>query len=106
VLQTEDLFLASFGLARGGSLASVEIRDVNGRRLAFFHIAGPGMEDVERDFYSAAGVVVNLRLLKAEVTRLKNLAFQKLREEESRHAREQRRDRPHQGCEPAASGRR
>jgi len=83
VLQTEDLFLASFGLERGGELVRIEVRGTNGRRLAFFHITGPDMERVQRDYY-AGPALVNLRLLKAEVTRLKNLAFEALREEESR----------------------
>lgn len=83
MLQTEDLYLASLGLERGGELVRVEVRGTNGRRLAFFHIAGPGMEQVERDYYGGP-VPVNLRLLKAEVTRLKNLAFEALRQEESR----------------------
>jgi hypothetical protein len=103
VLQTEDLFLASFGLARGGELAGIEVRGVNGRRLAFFRVVGPGMGQVERDYYQGPALV-NLRLLKAEVTRLKNLAFTALREEESRHAREQGRDRAHQGRERAFGG--
>ena len=104
MLQTEDLFLASFGLTRGGKLAGIEVRGLNGRRLAFFRIVGPGMDEVEHDYYQ--GSFVNLRLLKAEVTRLKNLAFSALREEESRHEREQGRDRAHQGCERAGFGRR
>lgn len=88
MLQTEDLFLASFLLARGGRLDGVEVRGVNGRRLAFFRIVGEGMDEVERSYYQGPALV-HLVLLKAEVARLKNLAFQKLREEESRHAREQ-----------------
>ena len=104
MLQTEDLYLASYGLTRGGWLARIEVRGVNGRRLAFFHIAGPDMEQVERDFYRP--VLVDLRLLKAEVTRLKNLAFTALREEESRHEREQARYRAYQGGEPAGGRRR
>jgi hypothetical protein len=89
VLQTEDLFLASYGMARGGELLRIEVRGVNGRRLAFFHIVGQGMDDVARDYYGSGPALVNLRLLKAEVTRLKNLAFQALREEEIRYARQQ-----------------
>jgi hypothetical protein len=95
VLQTEDLFLGAFGLTRGGELAGIEIRGVNGKRLAVFRIAGPDMQQAERDYYNGPALV-NLRLLKAEVTRLKNLAFEALREEESRYAREQRGDRAHQ----------
>lgn len=106
MLQTEDLFLAGFGLARGGELMGIEIRGTNGRRLAFFHIAGPDMEQVSRDYYGRGPALVNLRLLKAEVARLKNLAFQALREEEIRHAGHERGDRAHQGGERAFGRRR
>jgi hypothetical protein len=100
VLQTEDLFLASYGLTRGGALARIEVQSVNGRRLAFFHIVGPGMEEVARDYYGVGPALVQLRLLKAEVTRLKNLAFFALRQEESRHEREQGNGRAYPSGEP------
>lgn len=105
MLLTEDLFLGAYGLTRGGELAGIEVRGVNGKRLAVFRIAGADMQQAERDYYQGPALV-NLRLLKAEVTRLKNLAFEALREEESRHAREQRGDRTHQGFERARLGRR
>jgi hypothetical protein len=79
VLQTEDLFLGAFGLTRGGELASIEVRGVNGRRMAVFQIEGPGMADLEREYHRGRSVV-DLRLLKSEVARLKNLAFGALRE--------------------------
>ena len=82
MIETEDLFLAGFVLARGGGeLAGVVVRGINGRRMAFFRIAGPDVEQLEREYYGTA--LVNLRLMKSEVMRLKNLAFQALREEES-----------------------
>jgi hypothetical protein len=88
VLQTEDIFLASFGLVRGGELASVEVRAINNRRLAFFRIVGPDMDQVQREYYQGHSLV-NLRLLKSEVARLKDLAFAELRKE--------RRDGSHTG---------
>lgn len=105
MLQTEDLFLGAFGLVRGGELREVEIRGVNGRRMAVFHIAGAEMDDVQRDYHRGPSLV-DLRLLKSEVTRLKNLAFQALREEESRHASYEGRYRADQGVERAGRGRR
>jgi hypothetical protein len=103
VLQTEDLFLGAFGLVRGGELREVEIRGVNGKRMAVFHIEGPGMEDVERDYYRGPSLV-NLRLLKSEVARLKNVAFEALRREESRDASHERGNRAYQVGEPARRG--
>jgi hypothetical protein len=105
VLVTEDLYLGALGLARGGELRGLEVRGVNGRRLAVFRIEGEGMEEVEREYHRGPSLV-DLRLLKSEVARLKNLAFQALREEESRHAREQRGDRAHQGGERVTGRRR
>jgi hypothetical protein len=105
VLQTEDLFLGALGLVRGGELRDIEVRGVGGRRLAVFRIEGLGMEDVERE-YHRGHLVVDLRLLKSEVARLKNLAFEALRQEERRDAGHQGGDRTHQGGQRAVLGRR
>jgi hypothetical protein len=82
-MQTEDLFLGALGLARGGELVGIDVQRVNGRAMAIFRIIGPSMEEVEREYYHGR-VLVNLRMLKAEVARLKNVAFDALRREESR----------------------
>jgi hypothetical protein len=82
-LYTEDIYLGALGLTRGGELSHVEVRKANGRSLAVFYIDGPDMVKTERDYYHGA-VSVDLRHLKAEVVRLKNLAFRALREEENR----------------------
>jgi hypothetical protein len=106
VIQTDDLFLGAFGLIRGGELVGVEVRGMNGRRLAIFRIEGPGMADVKRDYYRGAASV-DLRLLKSEVRRLKDAAFEAIREEERRRdAGQQGRDRAHPGREPHRSDRR
>jgi hypothetical protein len=103
VLLTDDLFLGAFGLARGGELVSVEVQGTNGRRVAVFHIEGPGIDDVEREYHRGP-TLVDLRLLKTEVVRLKNLAFRALRREESRDAGHERGDREGQGRERAHRG--
>ena len=83
MLQTDDLFLGALGLVRGGELRGVEVRGMNGRRMAVFRIAGPGMEDAEREYHRGPSLV-DLRLLKSEVRRLKDVAFEALRREERR----------------------
>ncbi|MBN1919275.1 MAG: hypothetical protein JW889_15335 [Verrucomicrobia bacterium] len=93
MLQTDDLYLGGFALTRGGELAGVEVRGVNGRRVAFFQIEGPDMEDVQRDYYRGA-TRVDLRLLKSEVRRLKDIAFGAMREEERRDGAHTRRRDP------------
>jgi len=102
VIETEDLFLGAFSLARGGEIEDVAVRYVAGRRLAFFRISGPDMEKVEREYYGS--VLVNLRLIKSEVSRLKSLAFRALRGEEMRDAGEQGRDRAYPRQQPADRG--
>jgi hypothetical protein len=106
VLQTDDLFLGAFGLVRGGELAGIEVRGTNGRRVAVFRIEGAGMADAERDYYRGAATV-DLRLLKSEVRRLKDAAFDAIRQEERRRdAGQQGGDRAPQGCERPGRGRR
>jgi len=106
VLQTDDLFLGAFGLVRGGELAGIEVRGTNGRKVAVFRIEGPGMEDAERDYYRGAALV-DLRLLRSEVRRLKDVAFDAIRKEERRRdASHEGRDRAHQGGEQPGRTRR
>ncbi len=103
MLQTDDLFLGALGLVRGGELTRAFVRGTNGRRVAVFEIAGPGMDDVEREYYAGRSLV-DLRLIKSEVVRLKNVAFTALRQEE-RDARESGRDRRDQASERPLRGR-
>jgi hypothetical protein len=106
VLQTDDLFLGAFGLVRGGELRAIEVRGTNGRRVAVFTIAGPGADEAARDYHRGASLV-DLRLLKSEVRRLKEAAFEALRAEERRtDAGQQGGDRADQVGERAWRGRR
>jgi hypothetical protein len=106
VLQTDDLFLGAFGLVRGGELEGVEVRGANGRRVAVFTISGPGLEEAIRDYHRGAALV-DLRLLKSEVRRLKDVAFEALRREERRtDAGHEGRDRADQVRERPRGGRR
>lgn len=100
MIQTDDLFLGALGLVRGGELVGVEVRGTNGRRVAVFRIDGPGLDDVERDYYRGASLV-NLRLLKSEVQRLKEIAFEAIRQPERRSdAGHERGSGAHQVREP------
>jgi hypothetical protein len=103
VLQTDDLFLGALGIVRGGELREIEIRGRNGRRMAVFVIEGPGMGEIEREYHRGPSLV-DLRLLKSEVARLKNLAFETLRREERRDAGHEGRDRGHQGRQRPSGG--
>jgi hypothetical protein len=103
VLLTEDIYLAAFGLVSGGELAGIEVRGTNGRRMAFFRIDGAGMVQVERDYYRGSATV-DLQRLKAQVRRLKDRAFDALREERS-NASEPGGDRRDQAAERFGRGR-
>ncbi len=102
MLVTEDIYLAAFGLVSGGELVDVDVRGTNGRRMAFFRIDGAGIERVERDYYQGSATV-DLQRLKAQVRRLKDRAFDALREERSNESqsnwnrRDQATERPGRG---------
>jgi hypothetical protein len=104
-METDDLFLGAFGLVRGGELSQVDVRGTNGRRVAFFHISGPGVADAERDYHRGA-TTVDLRLLKSEVRRLKDAAFAAIRQEQRRGdaARDEGRNRAYPVGELARRG--
>jgi hypothetical protein len=109
VLRTDDLFLGAFALARGGSLAGVEVCGVNGRRIAYFHIEGADADETQHEYYHGPAVV-NLQLLKAAVRRLKDEAFAAIRQEQRRegHASTDQpgADRRHQVAGRSRPGRR
>jgi hypothetical protein len=104
-VQTDDLFLGGFALTRGGELAGIEIRGTNGRRMAIFRIEGEDVVAAERDYYRGQ-TSVDLQLLKLQVRRLKDRAFEALRQEEMRNAGHEGRDRAHQERERATGRRR
>ena len=108
MLRTDDLFLGAFGLLRGGEVREVCVHGTNGKRMAVFSIEGPGMGDVEREYFHGPARV-NLRLFKSEVARLKSIAFEALRREESRDASvtdQPGADRRHQGEDRSRAARR
>jgi hypothetical protein len=90
-VQTDDLFLGAFGLLRGGNLREVIVRADRGRQVAVFVIDGAGLDDAEQEYFRGE-TRVNLRLFKSEVSRLKSIAFEALRKEESRHDRQPARE--------------
>ena len=81
---------------RGGELQDVEVRGMNGRRTAVFRI--DGSEEAKREYYGGK-TVVNLQHLKLELKRLKDRAFDAIREEERYAAGYERGDRAHQDHE-------
>ena len=82
MLETDDLFLTAFGMVRGADLVGVDVRQVNGRKVAFFLLEGEGLELAEREYYRES--LVSLPLLKSHVRRLKDVAFDAVRRDERR----------------------
>ncbi len=82
-MRTDDLFLGGFCLSRGGELVGVEVQRTNGRRVAVFRIAGPDVDGAEREYFRGA-TLVDLPHLKLQVRRLKERAFEALRQDERR----------------------
>ena len=105
MIQTDDIFLGAFGLVRGGELEAVEVRGTNGRRVAVFTISGMAAEEAVRDYHRGPALV-DIRLLKSEVRRLKDVAFEAIRKEERRDAGHERGDRAYQGGQRAQRGHR
>lgn len=83
MLTTDDLFLGGLALARGAELVRVDVRGSNGRRVAVFGLAGEAAEQASRD-YHAGTTSVDVQLLKLQVRRLKERAFEALRQEEKK----------------------
>lgn len=105
MIRTDDLFLGGFALVRGGELVGVGIRGTDGRRVAVFEIEGPAALAAERDYYRGT-TSVDLQLLKLQIRRLKDRAFDALREEERRRkdADDERGDRKDPRREPHRAG--
>lgn len=93
MLRTEDLFLGALALIRGGTLRHVELRTTQGRRMAVFCIEGSNMNEVEHEYFCGASSV-DIRLLKFQVARLKNMAFDALRSPGDRSSRPAVRNQP------------
>lgn len=83
MLETEDLFLAAYALTRGGELRRIRVRTVNGRPLAVFFLEGEELELAERTYW-AGDATANLQLLRFQLRRLKDRAFDAIREEKRR----------------------
>jgi hypothetical protein len=91
VLTTNDLWLGGLALARGAQLVRVDVERVNGRPVAVFGLAGDAAEQARIDYHGGT-TTVDVQLLKLQVRRLKEKAFdavrtaEALRKEEKIHA--------------------
>jgi len=92
-LETTDIFRGAYLLASGGDLAEIRVRQ-NGKRIATFQITGKDLDRLDRD-YRSGRALVNPVQLRASLNHLRDMMFEKLRENErrTRHGDRKRGDR-------------
>jgi hypothetical protein len=76
--ETTDIFRGAFFLCNGGDLCDVRIRN-NGRRIATFLITGKDLDKLDRD-YRTGRALVNPLQLRESLNHLRDVMFEKLRE--------------------------
>ncbi len=82
-LETTDLFKGAFLLCMGGNLTDVKV-EFNGRKTATFLFTGNDLDQYNTD-YVTGRALVNPTQLKNSLNHLRDVLFNKLREEENRN---------------------
>jgi hypothetical protein len=95
-MEITDIFRGAYFLSCGGDLAEVRVRN-NGKRIATFLITGKNLDKLDRD-YRAGRALVNPLQLRESLNHLRDVMFEKLRENEgrTRHGDRKRTNRGHQ----------
>ncbi len=88
--ETTDIFRGAFFLSCGGDLAEVRVRN-NGKRIATFLITGKDLDKLDRDYRSGKALVNPLQL-RESLNHLRDVMFEKLREQDDPASSRQRRD--------------
>jgi hypothetical protein len=81
-LEVTDLFKGAFLLCMGARLDRVRVRN-NGRRIATFLITGKDLDRLDSD-YRAGRALVNPVQLRESLNHLRDVMFEKLRNQEGR----------------------
>ena len=86
-LETTDIFRGAFFLCNGGDLSEIRVYNHAERnkrkRIATFLITGKGLDQLDRD-YRAGKALVNPLQLRESLNHLRDVLFEKLRENEGR----------------------
>jgi hypothetical protein len=88
-LETTDIFRGAFFLCKGGDLCRIRIKD-NGRRIATFLIRGEDLERLDKEYRNGQALVNPLQL-RESLNHLRDILFDKLRENDpasSHHGRD------------------
>lgn len=88
-LETTDIFRGAFFLCMGGDLCKIRIKE-KGRRIASFMIRGKDLHRLDREYRSGKALVNPLQL-RESLNHLRDILFDKLKEDDpgsSRHERD------------------
>ncbi len=80
--EVTDLFKSAFFLCMGGNLSEVRVRN-DGRRIATFLITGSDLDRLDCDYRTGRALVNPLQLREA-LNHLRDVMFDKLRNQEGR----------------------
>ena len=108
-LETTDIFRGAFFLCKGAELTEVSFRN-NGKRIATFLITGDGLDKLDKQ-YRDGQALVNPLQFRESLNHLRDILFNKLRENDPASSRlrrdyaaakgmrydRKRKDRSHQG---------
>ena len=89
-LETTDIFRGAYFLCMGGRLHNVRFR-TNGKRIASFMFTGTDLDQLDRD-YMNGDALVNPIQLRESLNRLRDILFEKLREQDAPASSRLRRD--------------
>ena len=94
-LETTDIFRGAFFMCMGGDLSGIRLKD-NGKRIATFMIRGEGLEKLDKDYRNGLALVNPLQF-RESLNHLRDILFEKLRENEGRYENDRKRkNRAHQ----------
>ena len=79
-LETTDIFRGAFFLCRGGELSGIRFRR-NGRRIASFLFTGRGLDKLDKQ-YRDGQALVNPLQFRETLNHLRDILFEKLREQD------------------------
>ena len=101
-LETTDIFRGAFFLCRGGELSGIRFRRNGkprlrrGRRIASFLFTGRGLDKLDKQ-YRDGQALVNPLQFRESLNHLRDILFEKLREQEGRYENDRKRkDRGYQ----------
>jgi len=92
-LETTDIFRGAFYLCNGCDLSKVRFR-FNGKQIACFLFEGEGLEQLDRDYRSGKARVNPLQF-RESLNHLRDILFEKLRDEGRYENDRSEKHRPH-----------